>query len=52
MAEIKELTSEQKENLSLLKLHKIKKPQEYGGWSPLINMTVIVPIVGFVFGVI
>ncbi|MBL4911326.1 MAG: hypothetical protein JKX78_15115 [Alteromonadaceae bacterium] len=52
MAEIKQLTDEQKENLSLFKIHKIKKPQEYGGWSPLINMTVIVPIVGFVFGVI
>ena len=52
MTEIKQLTDEQKENLSLFKIHKIKNPKEYGGWSKLINMTVLIPIVGIVYGVI
>lgn len=52
MAVIKQLTDEQKEHLSLFKIHKIKNPKEYGGWSKLIHITVLIPIIGVVFGVI
>ena len=31
---MEQLTDEQRENLSFFKVHKIKNPKEYGGWSP------------------
>jgi len=50
--EIKQLSSEQRENLSIFKMHKIKKPQEYGGWSAFVYLTILIPIIGFIFGLI
>jgi len=49
---IKELTEEQRKNLSIFKVHKIKKPKEYGGWSHLVYLWVVIPIIGFIYGII
>lgn len=48
----KELTEEQRKNLSVFKVHKIKNPKEYGGFSRFVYLWVLIPIIGFIFGVI
>ena len=49
---MEQLTDEQRENLSLFKVHKIKNPKEYGGWSHFMGVWCIIPIVGLIIGIV
>ena len=49
---MEQLTDEQRENLSFFKVHKIKNPKEYGGWSKWIFAWVLIPIVGLIIGIV
>ena len=48
---MEQLTDEQRENLSLLKVHKIKNPKEYGGWSHWMSAWCLIPIIGLIIGI-
>ncbi|MBL4653726.1 MAG: hypothetical protein JKY53_12825 [Flavobacteriales bacterium] len=52
MSEIKSLTGEQRQNLSIFKIQKLKNPKEYGGWSHYIYFWILFPIVALIFGII
>lgn len=47
-----ELPEDQKQYLSLWKVHKIKGPKQYGGWSKLMQLWGLLPLVGLIIGII
>ena len=49
---MEQLTDEQRENLSFFKVHKIKNPKEYGGWSHFMGAWCLIPIVGLIIGIV
>ena len=48
---MEQLTDEQRENLSFFKVHKIKNPKEYGGWSHWMSAWCLIPIIGLIIGI-
>ena len=38
-------------NATFWKVHKIKNPKQYGGWSKAMNFWIIIPIVGLLIGI-
>ena len=34
------------------KVHKIKNPKEYGGWSKWMNFWALIPLIGLIIGII
>ena len=49
---MEQLTDEQRENLSFFKVHKIKNPKEYGGWSKWMGAWCLIPIIGLIIGIV
>ena len=47
-----ELPEDQKQYLSPWKVHKIKDPQQYGGWSQLMRLWALLPLIGLIIGII
>ena len=47
-----ELPEDQKQYLSLWKVHKIKDPKQYGGWSKWMQLWALLPLIGLIIGVI
>ena len=48
---MEQFTDEQRENLSFFKVHKIKNPKEYGGWSHWMGAWCLIPIIGLIIGI-
>ena len=48
---MEQLTDEQREKLSFFKVHKIKNPKEYGGWSKWMGAWCLIPIIGLIIGI-
>jgi len=58
MVDIKEIPNDERQYLTIFKVHKIKNPEQYGGWSNkiywglAIASILLMPLVGLVTGII